>query len=306
MDIDAIATPGLARETVSHLSRRSDRRGLAQLGAHVALLLVGGLVLFASRGSWWLAPALLLDGIVLSFLFCALHESIHGTAFASAWLNEGVAWACGALLMLPPRYFRYFHFAHHRYTQDPERDPELATPPPTAAASWAWRLSGLPYWLDRLGVTLRHALSGRAPEPFVPAGKARLIVREARVLWACYLLLAAGSLYLRSDAALIYWLLPSLLGQPFLRAFLLAEHTGCPLSADMYANTRTTRSNAAVRLIAWRMPYHAEHHCYPSVPFHALGALHALIGARVQVRASGYVAVHRSLLRRLRAAAARG
>jgi fatty acid desaturase len=155
-------------------------------------------------------------------------------------------------------------------------------------------------------VTLGHALSGSTPESFVPAGKARLIVREARVLWACYALVAAGSLYLRLDAAVLYWLLPALLGQPLLRAFLLAEHTGCPLVADMLANTRTTHSNAAVRLLAWRMPYHAEHHCYPSVPFHALGRLHALIGARVQVRASGYLAVHRGLLRAFGAAAARG
>jgi fatty acid desaturase len=306
MDIDAIATPGLERETVRRLSRRSDARGLLQLGVHVALLSATGFLVWASRGHWWLAAALVLHGIVLSFLFCALHESIHGTAFASPWLNEGVAWVCGTLLVLPPRYFRHFHFAHHRYTQDLSRDPELATSPPASMASWAWRLSGLPYWGDRLKVTLRHALTGRVNEPFVSQAKAPLIVREARVLWACYLLVAGASLYFRSGAALVYWLLPALLGQPFLRAFLMAEHTGCPFDADMLANTRTTRSNAAVRLIAWRMPYHAEHHCVPSVPFHALGALHALIGERVQVRATGYVAVHRSLLRAWRAAAARG
>ncbi len=305
MDIDAIATPGLERDALRRLSRRSDARGLMQLGVHVALLAATGLAVWTSRGHWWLAVALLLHGIALSFLFCALHESIHGTAFASPWLNEGVAWVCGALLVLPPRYFRYFHFAHHRYTQDPARDPELAAAPPASVAAWAWRLTGLPYWGDRLTVTLRHALTGRVSEPFVPPSQLPLIVREARALWACYLLVAAGSLYLRLDAALYYWVLPALLGQPFLRAFLMAEHTGCPLVAEMYANTRTTRSNAAVRLIAWRMPYHAEHHCFPSVPFHALGALHAQIGARVQVRATGYVAVHRGLLRSLRAAAAR-
>jgi fatty acid desaturase len=306
MDIDAIATPGLERETVRRLSRRSNTRGLLQLGFHLTLLAATGALISVSRGQWWLTAALLLHGIVLSFLFCALHESIHGTAFASARLNEGVAWVCGALLMLPPRYFRYFHFAHHRYTQQPARDPELTTAPPASLASWAWRLTGLPYWRDRLEVTLRHALTGRVTEPFVPAGKAGLVVREARVLWSCYGLIAAGSLSLQLDAALYYWVLPALLGQPVLRAFLMAEHTGCPLVADMLANTRSTRSNAAVRLIAWRMPYHAEHHCCPSVPFHALGALHALLGARVRVRSPGYLAVHRGLLRAWRAAAPRG
>jgi len=77
----------------------------------------------------------------------------------------------------------------------------------------------------------------------------------------------------------------------------MAEHIGCALSDDMLANTRTTCTNAAVLLLAWRMPYHAEHHCVPSVPFHALGKLNALVGGRVQVRAAGYLALHRDLLR---------
>ena len=95
-------------------------------------------------------------------------------------------------------------------------------------------------------------------------------------------------------------MLPAILGQPYLRLFLLAEHAGCALVDDMFANTRTTYTNAAVLLLTWRMPYHAEHHCFPSVPFHALARLNALIGERTQVRARGYFAVHRQLLRQVR------
>ena len=62
----------------------------------------------------------------------------------------------------------------------------------------------------------------------------------------------------------------SLLGQPFLRAYLLAEHARCPHVANMLENTRTTFTTALVRLIAWNMPFHAEHHAYPAVPFHKL------------------------------------
>ncbi len=302
MEIDAIATRGLDRASVRELSQRSDARGVLQLGIHFGLLCVTGLAVAASRGHTWLPVALVLHGIVLSFLFCALHESIHRTAFASRRLNDGVAWVCGALLMLPPEYFRCFHFAHHRFTQLPGRDPELALSPPATTAAWAWRVSGLPYWGDRVRVTLRHALTGRATEPFIPEAKSAAVVREARTLWLFYLGVTAASLYLRRDAALIYWVLPALLGQPFLRLFLLAEHTGCPYVEDMFANTRTTRTNRAVLTLAWRMPYHAEHHCCPSVPFHALPRLHALVGRRVEVTAPGYLAVHLELLRQLRAA----
>src|SRR5204862_7314881 len=182
MDIDAIAIRGLDRETVRQLSRRSDTHGLLRLALHAGALCATGSLVWASRGHLWLAPALLLHGVVLSFLFCALHESIHRTAFASRWPNELLAWICAALLMLPREYFRFFHFAHHRFTQDPARDPELAQPRPSTLASYLRHVSGLPYWYDRLSVTLRHALTGRAMEAFIPPAQAAVIVRGAGIL----------------------------------------------------------------------------------------------------------------------------
>jgi len=303
MDIDAIALDGsVARETVRRLSRRSDARGLLQLAIHAGALAATTVLLAASRGHVWLPAALLAQGIVLTFLFCALHESIHRTAFATRATNDVVAWVCGALLVLPPEYFRCFHFAHHRFTQDPKRDPELAYPAPTSFASYLWRVSGLPYWYERLTVTLRHALTAHVAETFVPPEKRAPVVREARTLWGCYLVVLAVSLYFSRLDALLFWVLPALLGQPFLRLFLLAEHTGCALNDDMLVNTRTTYTNAALRLLTWRMPYHAEHHLLPSVPFHALARVNALLGKRTRTSAAGYFALHRSLLHQLRAA----
>jgi len=304
MDIEATAGGCLGRETVRRLSRRSDLQGLLQLALHAGLLCATGLIVWTSRDHPWLLGALVLHGIVLAFLFCPLHESIHRTAFASRWLNDVVAWICGALLMLPPEYFRLFHFAHHRFTQDPMRDPELATPAPATLRAYLWRISGLPYWRDRLSVTSRHAFSGRVPESFVPLEKRAAIVTEARTLWACYLCILGASLYWQRADALVYWVLPALLGQPLLRLFLPAEHWGCDLSDDMLRNTRTTHTSAFVRMLTWRMPFHAEHHVCPSVPFHALPELHALIGPSVPLTAPGYLALHREVLQRLRASGA--
>ncbi|HEX8783928.1 MAG TPA: fatty acid desaturase, partial [Steroidobacteraceae bacterium] len=303
--IDALPIALLPRETVRRLSRRSDARGALQLGAHLALLAATGVLVWASRAHPWLAAALLLHGIVLVFLFCALHECIHRTAFASRALNDAVAWTCGALLILPPNYFRLFHFAHHRHTQDRARDPELALAAPATAGAYWWRVSGLPYWRERLQTTSRHALTGRVTEPFVPAARAAAVVREARILWACYLGTAAVSLYLQRADVLIYWIVPALLGQPFLRLFLLAEHTGCAFDDDMLANTRTTYTNGAVHFLAWRMPYHAEHHSFPSVPFHALASVNTLLPADRRMTSPGYMALHQSLLRQLRAVGTR-
>jgi fatty acid desaturase len=304
MDIDGLPIAFLPRETIRRLSRRSDARGALQLGTHLGLLLATGVLVWASRGRPWLAAALVLYGVVLVFLFCALHECIHRTAFASRTLNDAVAWICGALLILPPNYFRLFHFAHHRFTQHRVRDPELAVPAPATRAAYWWRVSGLPYWRERLQTTLRHALTGRVTEPFVPPARAAEVVREARILWGSYLAIAALSLYLQRADVLLYWIVPALLGQPFLRLFLLAEHSGCAFDDDMLANTRTTRTNAAVLLLTWRMPYHAEHHSFPSVPFYRLARINAMLPAERRVTAPGYLALHRTLWRQLRAGTA--
>ena len=96
-----------------------------------------------------------------------------------------------------------------------------------------------------------------------------------------------------------FWVLPAVLGQPWLRLYLMAEHTGCPLIPDMLANSRTTLTNPVVRFFAWNMPYHAEHHSFPAVPFHALPALHADLAPALKTTARGYVAAQREIFRAL-------
>ena len=298
MDIDAIAPRGIDRETLWRLSRRSDVRGLGQLAAHLLLLAATAAIIWASRGTLWVAPAIVLHGAVLAFLFCPLHESIHRTAFATRRINDAVAWVCGVLLVLPPDYFRLFHFAHHRHTQDPAHDPELTHPRPGSLGPYLWHLSGLPYWYDRWSVTVRIALSGRVPEPFVPMGKRARVVREARALLLFYLLATGVSLYLRNADFLMYWVFPVLCGQPLLRMFLLAEHVDCPFNDDMLANTRTTYTVRMLRFLTWQMSFHAEHHAFPSVPFHTLAAVNELTRKHLATTAPGYIALHRSLLHR--------
>jgi fatty acid desaturase len=295
--MDEVFSTRIDRPLLAELNRKSDRRGLLRLAGHGASLLLTGYLLSRTLGGWWVAPAMILHGAALIFLFAPLHEAIHRTAFRSRRLCDGVAWLCGALLLLPPEYFRFFHFAHHRHTQDPASDPELAAPKPATLRQWLLHVSGWHYWRAQVRGTLMHA-TGRIDEPFLSAPRAAdKVVTEARRMLLLYGAIAVAAIAARSWAPLTYWVVPALLGQPFLRVYLLAEHTLCPLVPDMLANSRTTISNAVVRFFAWNMPYHAEHHAYPSVPFHALPAVHRVIAADIRVTAPGYIAVQRELLR---------
>jgi fatty acid desaturase len=275
---------------------RSDSAGLAQLAGHAAALAITGVLVSVSIGTYWLLLALPVHGFVLIFLFAPLHESIHRTAFRSRWINAAVAWLCGALLMLPPEYFRAFHFTHHRYTQDPDRDPELRYAKPSSWRSYLWTVSGIPYWRERMTTIAQHAM-GRVRSPFIGAAARPRIVREARIVLGFYGLVVVVAVVGESAAPIFYWVIPALLGQPFLRMYLLAEHTGCPLVGDMLVNTRTTLTNRFMRRLAWNMPFHTAHHVYPGVPFHGLPEVHRRIRERVRFEARGYVAVQEELVR---------
>ena len=120
--------------------------------------------------------------------------------------------------------------------------------------------------------------AGSNRDAFVPPRSRAALAREARCFVAIYLALAAGSFLLGTAALFWLWLLPVLLGEPFLRVYLLAEHTGCPHVPAMLRNTRTTFTTALVRFLAWNMPFHVEHHAWPCrARFHKLPAVHDIL-----------------------------
>jgi fatty acid desaturase len=286
------------------LAARSDRKGLVRMAGHLAALAATGCLVLWSLGSLWVVPALFSHGAVLVFLFAPLHETIHRTAFRRRALNDAVARAAGFLLLLPADYFRCFHLEHHRFTQDRARDPELAGPPLASRSGYLRHVSGLPYWRERLATTWRHARGG-VTEHYIPVQRRPAIVREARWHLAGYALAAAASLAAGSTLLLWLWVIPALVGQPFLRLYLLAEHSGCPEVPDMLANSRTTLSNPVVRLLCWNMNLHSAHHAYPALPFHALPAADRLLAPQIALRSRGYAAVQRTIWAQLGAESAR-
>ena len=269
------------------LSLKSNWRGTIQLTIHLVLL-AGTFSIVAIAESWWLIPAWLLHGTILMFLFSPLHECIHNTAFRTRSINSRIATAIGFVLFLPANYFRFFHFEHHRYTNDPTRDPELVSEKPNSKLKYLIALTGLTsYWKPQFQSLALHAL-GRVSEAFIPESHHSKIIREARVHVALYFALLAISLLAQSSVLLIIWIVPALIGSISLRLFLLAEHTDCELCPDMRRNTRTTLTNPLMKLVTWNMPYHCEHHLYPAVPFHALPKLHEKLRDQLQVVSHGY------------------
>jgi len=274
----------LPTEVKSHLLTRSNTRGLRHLALFLAALGLTGAGIAQQVPFWGLL--LLPHGVLLVFLFTLSHECTHQTPFATPWLSDLCGHFIAPILALPFVWFRYFHLAHHKYTNDPGRDPEIAAEPrPATRRQWLIYLSGFRYWRAALPRLWSHAF-GDITAPYLPTRRHGAMRLEARAILALYTLVAVSLMW--TPLLFWLWLLPVLIGQPFLRAYLLAEHGLCPPVADMLENTRTTFTNRVVRFLAWNMPYHIEHHSLPNVPFHQLPALHALIKTHLKSTSNGY------------------
>lgn len=290
----------LPAETRIALTERRAGPALVRLVLHFGVIL--GLMVWVAAGwtLWWaLIPVL---GIFIAFLFNVAHEATHNTLLPDERANDWVGHVAGGMIGLPFLWFRWFHMAHHRHTNDPDDDPELqgAAKPETVAA-WVWHVSGLPYWIAEWRMMGRLAL-GDTSDIFLPHRANEAVVREAQVLVTIYALVAISLLV--TPFFFWIWLLPGLIGQMFLRVFLLAEHADCPHVADMFENTRTTLTTRLVRWITWNASYHVEHHVSPNVPFYKLPALHALMKDELKMTSDGYAAFTREFLARRRDGAA--
>lgn len=284
---------------VRALSQRSDARGLLRFGTHLAVMALTGLLVAWTRPNWWLTvPALVLHGFTLVTMFAPMHECVHRTAFASRALNEIFGWVAGLLSFYNFTYYRYYHTWHHRFTQDPEKDPELSTPKPRNRWEYLVELSGVMFWLRRPLLSAKLATGRTHDYPFIPSDARGKIALSAGLQLGVY---GAGiaSIGLGSDFAWMYFFLPAILAQPLLRAILIAEHTGCSEDENGLTNTRTTLTNGLIRLLMWNMPYHTEHHLYPSIPFHQLPRAHRELKEKLTHIAPSYVAVNQSLLQAL-------
>lgn len=135
----AFNAPGLHDE-IMRLRAVDNVTNLACLAREYLCLaaVVGGAVGFCEYRAgwglswWWNVPVFALAAVLVGALQHRLaglgHEASHYTLLRNKFLNDLV----GDVLCLFPVYatlhfYRVFHLAHHQYTNDPERDPDLVT-----------------------------------------------------------------------------------------------------------------------------------------------------------------------------------
>ena len=292
------ATPRVLSGTeVRALSARSDAWGSLQIGLHLCLIIAAAWLVSRS-GPWTIGPAIVLLGLAQSSLFAPVHETMHLTAFRSRRANAVVGWLAACPSLLNWHFYTVFHLAHHRFTQDPERDPELTPRPPASLDGYLLRVLAVNYWRARAKVVIDCWRGDLSAYRYVPEASRRRVISSVRAMSVFVAVLALGSALLFGWwTPFVFWIIPQAVGQVFLRLYLLTEHTGCEESANALVNTRTTLTTRLVKLLMWNMSYHAEHHLYPSIPFHRLPDAHQAVRQRLGVVQDGYRRWHVRYLR---------
>lgn len=307
-----------ADEWKNYNNMTSDLEGFKQLAFHAACAAIPMYGVYRARQTGSIYSLIifeLLVGYVASFYFTAYHEIIHMTAFRSKWISKGLSYPIGFAIFRGPNWFWCFHWFHHRYTQDPERDPEISgessdlIDPSKSIWAYCKFMTGWSFGFERIGKMAQGLMQ---EDPWVIQSGLQTTVRiESIVFVSLYLSLAVGSIINAQvrETVLLYWLVPHMIGAGQLRFYQFCEHRGCETGhysdLDAWGCTRTTETWWIYARLAWNMPYHIEHHSWPAVPFYLLPALHkrikesqptprALIGGE-----SGYIAVHIEFLRRI-------
>lgn len=284
----------LAPSELKALNARCNVRGLSQFAGHICVMVASG-YLWTTADNWLIkVPALIIYGFSFAVMFAPLHESSHRTAFANNRLNDTVAWIAGLLSFYNSDFYRRYHKWHHRYAQVNGKDPELDDPKPSNFGEYLIELSGLNWWIGKFKSHYKVA-TGQLEDYFYIAEDGRNeVIRSTRLQLAVYGVAIAVSLIFGQPWFFTLWLFPLAVGQPIVRFILLAEHTGCTNDDNPLTNTRTTLT--WFPLIAWNIPFHAEHHLYPSIPFHALPQAHQQLKEHFTVVEDGYTKVHREIV----------
>ncbi len=269
------------RDTMRELLTRRDGPAIRDTLLWFALLFASGYVTYRLWGTWWaIAPYLIYCVLYASTSDSRWHESGHGTAFRTDWMNSALYEIASFMVMRESTVWRWSHTRHHSDTIIVGRDPEIAVPRPPNVKKIIMAFFNIGVYQKYFKQICLHCLGRMAADEktYIPEMEYPRIYRRARIYVAIYIVVVAFSIYSRSILPLLFVGFSNLFGTWLLVVYGMTQHAGLAENVlDHRLNCRTVYMNVIHRYLYWNMNYHVEHHMYPLVPYHALPKLHAAV-----------------------------
>ena len=269
------------RETMRTLLERRDGPAMRDTALWFALIFASGYATYALWGSWWV----LLSYGIYSVLYASTsdsrwHESGHGTAFKTDWMNNALYEIASFMVMREATVWRWSHNRHHSDTIIVGRDPEIAVPRPADIPGMVMSFFNLKVYPKYFRRIVMHSFGRMVAEEktFVPESEFPKVYWRARVYVAIYLFVIGLAVTTRSFLPLLLVGFTNVFGTWLLTTYGYTQHAGLAENVlDHRLNSRTVYVNPIHRYLYWNMNYHVEHHMFPLVPYHALARLHAVV-----------------------------
>jgi MocE subfamily Rieske [2Fe-2S] domain protein len=233
----------------------------------------------------WPSPWAALPYLAYAVLYASTsdsrwHESGHGTAFKTDWMNNTLYEIASFMVLRESTVWRWSHTRHHSDTIIVGRDPEIAVPRPPNLRGIILTFLGVKLYWPYFSAIIRHTFGRMSPaeKTFIPISEFQKVFWRARLYLAIYISVILLAVVTRSILPLMFVGLPTMFGTWLLMTYGLTQHAGLAENVlDHRLNCRTVYMNPVHRYLYWNMNYHVEHHMFPLVPYHALPALHEAV-----------------------------
>jgi fatty acid desaturase/nitrite reductase/ring-hydroxylating ferredoxin subunit len=287
------------KEKMRALLVRRDGPAIRDTIIWLALVVGTGAAGFALWGTWWSVLPFFLYGMMYAGSSDSRwHESGHGTAFKTDWMNNALYELASFMVCRESVLWRWSHTRHHSDTIIVGRDPEIGVMRPVSWVSVFLKVINVPYIFNYYRSVIRHALGRMTPQEqtFIPGAEFPRVYLRARIYLLIYAAVIAMAIATRSFLPFMFIGLPNIYGAWLQWLYGVQQHAGLAEDVlDHRLNTRTVYMNFINRFLYWNMGYHTEHHMFPMVPYYNLGKLHELIKDDTPPAFHGLIAAYREV-----------
>ena len=234
-------------------------------GLSLALFALTPIAVLQLSLSVWLGVILM--ALAVYGMYTVMHDSVHGAIAGRhrrwLWVNSAVGYLAAQVLTIPYTAHRYEHISHHRYTNDPHKDPDYQVS----------AMTGTPWSLVKTGGKMiwgnyRYYWQHRWPR--TDERERMIFITEVSLM---VLLRVACLVWFGSEAwqALVLLVVGPAIGTvvlTYLFAYLVHRpHT----EQGRFRDTSTIELPGVFNTpLTWAwlfQNYHSIHHLYPKVPF---------------------------------------
>jgi len=269
------------RNEMRKLLERKDGPAIRDTIIWFTLILGLAVATIALWGSWWaVVPYLAYAALYASTSDSRWHESSHGTAFKTDWMNNVLYEIASFMVMRESVVWRWSHTRHHSDTIIVGRDPEIAVPRPPDLKAFLLSFFNWGVYFKYYQRIFLHAFGKMTEDEktFIPESEYPKVYFRARIYAAIYLAVAVVSIMVGSILPLLLVGLTNFFGSWLMPVYGYTQHAGLAENVlDHRLNCRTFYTNFVHRYLYWNMNYHIEHHMFPLVPYHNLPKLHELV-----------------------------